>query len=269
MIESFSIWQIRMSRRKFVHITPPMMLGIVMVSVALMAGVVKADVLYNNLSITNSNTYTTSAQNFIGGLGFQTNPWDVQAADDFVLSNPYSITSVTADFLNDFGTAPADGILVEFFADVGGAPSATSDFAVLTQNFTMSSFDNHLNSLLGRRFTVDLSSEDIVLGAGLWWMAVTPVDESESGERYLQVRQTGQPLIGASAYGRNGGAAHGNGYDGGYPGSGSWVEFGSFGPPIPPFQAGDLAMQIEGNLIPAPGVLALLGLAGLCRRRRD
>ena len=232
-----------------------------------------AAVLYNTTSMTDNNTYTTASQNFIGGvLGTPLGePWDVQIADDFTLSDNASITGVTADFLAlDLALPPAEGILVEFFADVGGAPSDAPTAAVFTSSFSTSNFNNHLGSFAGIRMMVDLSSEGITLNSGDWWMAVTPVDTTASGGRYFQVRDTASPLIGLTAHVRNGGVAHANGFDGGWPDTtGGWSAFGTFGGGAPN-APGDVAMRIDGvsAQLPTPGALALLGLAALIRRRR-
>ena len=244
-------------------------IGLAAISLTLTATIAQADtILYSNLAITDNATYNTVAQNYIGGLAFNTTLWDVQAADDFVLSDTYTINSVTADFVASSGASPANGMLVEFFSDVSGAPSASASISIVTQKYSVTEFSNHLDDSIGLRVTVDMSTAGVVLGSGVWWMAVTPVDESISGNRYSQVRQTGLPLLGNTAFGRNGGVAHGNGYTGGYPSS-EWSAFGSFGPQVLPlFQPGDLAMQIQGMVVPAPSVLAVIGLLGLMDQRR-
>lgn len=231
-----------------------------------------AEILYDTTSMTDNNTYTTASQNFIGGVqGTPAGvPWDVQVADDFTLGNAATITGATGDFLSmDLHLPPSDGVLVEFFADVGGEPSDAATVAVLTGSFSTSTFTNHLavRNARGMRIAVDLSAAGITLGAGTWWMALTPVDETPNGGRYFQVRDTVSPLLGATSHARNGGIAHGNGYGGGTGGGGAWRAFGEFGGG----DAGDVAMRIEGIVIPAPGVLAVTGLAGLarCRHRRS
>lgn len=244
-------------------LAPAQLLALGVLSMGLAAANASADVLYDTTWMTDNGTYTQESQNYISSTPFGFGFWDVQVADDFTLSSGHNITSVTADLTAIDGLDPADGVLVEFFSDAGGAPGAASDFAVLTQNYSITNFTNDLSDRTGMRFTVDLSADGITLGAGTWWMSVQPVDESGDGDQYFWVRQADDVLIGNNAHARNGGEAHGNGYSGGY----SSFDWGALDNPHVP---GDVAMRINGTQIPTPGaaIAILLGIGGLQSRRR-
>ena len=69
--------------------------------------------------------------------------------------------------------------------------------------------------------------------------------------------QTGDPVSGSEAWIQNPGGGFGAG-TGANPGSSSGFGFGR----------NDMAFVIEGDVVPAPGALALLGLGGLVAGRR-
>ena len=98
---------------------------------------------------------------------------------------------------------------------------------------------------------------DLVVGPGTFWLGLTPyVDFTIYGQEFHQAA----PIMGDNTAWRNPGGAFGYGTDWTYAyvvdTSGVWQD------------AFDAAILIEGTIVPAPGVLALLGLAGLARRRR-
>ncbi|MEE9231225.1 MAG: hypothetical protein V3U86_11010, partial [Acidobacteriota bacterium] len=128
----------------------------------------------------------------------------------------------------------------------------------------------------GRRITVDVSSFEIVLAPGTWWVSIVAVDETKEGPRYINVRTTGLD-IGNPIHGRNGGIDHGNGYPGIY-GTDDWLTFKDIGS-----TDGEAAIKVEGTLVtpecPADldsdgtvgvkDLLFLLGVWGLCPRKGD
>lgn len=236
-------------------------------TLAITVSAANADVLYDTLG-----DFNTGSQAYIGGFanpGHQGTFWDVQLAEDFAISDGpgFHITSVSADFtttaLGGFQT-PANGLLVEFFQDVGGRPAnwqeAPPVASILTQSFTQTSLGDVGIGTEAAQFTVDLSGDDIELGAGTWWVSVQPVDLTEDGTQYAWLRRSGGVnQIGEPIHRRNGGEAHGNGFPGGW-GSFDWGTGAS--------TSGRLALAVEGTMIPAPGVLALLGIAGFINRGR-
>lgn len=221
-------------------------------------------VLYDTTWMTDNNSYNNSQFSQIAAHSFSPNIIaDSQLADDFTLGGTYNITTVTGDFLSN-GTWGGEGVLVEFFSDNGGAPSAVASsqfFATAGNGLTVTTFTNHLGGSQsnGMRFTVDLSSAGITLGSGTWWMSIVAVHETTPSLRYTWVRTT-EYQEGGVLHRRDGGAAHGNGYGGIY-GTSDWT---AFSPP------GDVAMRVEGTLVPGPGTLMVLSAFGLlgARRRR-
>ena len=207
------------------------------------SGVAVADVIYDTTSMTESQTYNHSHPSFIGGFAQFGQFRDEQASDDFELSDLYDITSVTGDFLNFTPDAfPADGVLVEFFEDIGGMPSEAPSAAALTTAVIVTPFEDSVFGNHGVRVMVDLSDSAITLGAGTWWLSIVPVDETPSGVSYAQVRTVSEKLIGEPGHVRDGGLDHGNGYPGGAYGTNDWLPSIEIGLPN-----GDLAMRIEGS----------------------
>lgn len=247
----------------------PAAAAVLLAAAAMPAG---AAVLYDTTGMTDNQTYDSTNDTFIGGRFSNPGPLDGQLADDFSIASPYDITSVSADFVvSSLNQSPANGFLVEFFSDVGGAPSDTPAAAVLSSDFTASSFTtNVFNPVVwnGRRFTIDLSSDGVSLGAGTWWLSVTPVDETDDGGRFGILR-TGGVNTGSFVHVRDGGIAHANGYTGIY-GVTDWTPLfdSGFGTGIQSFLAGDAALRVEGNLVPSPGAVAMVGVSALAWRRR-
>ncbi len=213
------------------------------VAIATAPGIVKADVLYDTTDMTDNQTYNHSHPSFIGGFAQFGQFRDEGASDDFELSDLYDITSVTGDFLNFTPDAfPADGVLVEFFEDIGGMPSEVPSAAALTTAVIVTPFEDSVFGNHGVRVMVDLSDSAITLGAGTWWLSIVPVDETPSGVSYAQVRTVSEKLIGEPGHVRDGGLDHGNGYPGGAYGTNDWLPSIEIGLPN-----GDLAMKIEGT----------------------
>ena len=99
---------------------------------------------------------------------------------------------------------------------------------------------------------------DIYVGAGeAYWIGLTPI--ADFGV-YSQEFHRAAPIVGCNTAWQNPGGSFGYGADWTYAyvldSTGTWED------------AYDMAMLIEGYYVPAPGALALLGLAGLARRRR-
>lgn len=160
------------------------------------------------------------------------------------------MTSMVEDAVTFFGATPADGLLVEFFEDLGGFPAeapAACYFATGGE-VAVSGFSDTIFGLLGVRMTADISGGGIVLGAGTWWASLVPTDDSSGGDWYYTVRNTAEVIL-ADSHGRDGGGDHGTdcsvgygGYGGGY-GFSDWTSFGTIG-----FGAGTSSRQISGDL---------------------
>ena len=204
-------------------------------------GIVQGDVLYDTTRMSKEGTWDASYSTFIGGAKFFGEDVDLQAADDFELDGTYGITSVTADYETNFGLPPVDGVLVEFFEDLGGFPSEVPIAQVFSAEFVATQIDIH-PLIPGLRLAVDLSNEDITLVPGTWWVSITPVDTAPlGGETYNQLASTTGPF-GIDTHVRNGGSDHGNGL-GGFYGVDDWTLAGLLGG----HEDADLAMKIEGT----------------------
>ena len=207
----------------------------------LAASAAQADVLYDSTDMTDNGTWDTSAQTMISGFAFYGQVRDVQAADDFQLSGVHTITSVTGDFRAAEGTLPADGVLVEFFEDVGDPPSESPFAALIITDFLATLIDDAGWPIY--RIDLDLSGAGITLAAGTWWVSITPVDTTETGSRFFQVASTAG-AFGNNTYYRDGGVDHGNGFPGPL-GVDDWTLPSDIGN----IEDRDIAMKIEGLLV--------------------
>ena len=206
-----------------------------------------ADVLYDTTWMTDDGTWT------VPGVpsqiaAYQTdNPnalIDVNAADDFVLSSSATLTSVTGDFYSN-GTFGGEGLLIEFFGDNDGTPSGVATeavFVTLDNGLSIEPFSTGFPDFPGMRLVADLSSADITLGPGTWWISIVAVHEQTPSQIYRWLRKVGFQN-GLELHVRNGGKAHGNGYQGTW-GTDDWTPISNFGSNKP----GDVAMKIEGTI---------------------
>lgn len=207
------------------------------------AAATHAEVLHDTTAMTDNGAYDGLAENFLGGFAEHNVLLDQQSADDFDLLDRSSITSVTFDLLthSPFAqAAPADGVLIEFWPDDGGAPTDGAIAAYFSTDFELTQFTDTVFGITGLRFSVDLTRAGITLGPGTWWASLVPVDETPSGINYKSIRTEGFP-IGHSGHVRDGGVAHGNGYQGLY-GTPNWEPFSFYG-----LNPSDIAMKIEGE----------------------
>ena len=209
-------------------------------AIGCLAGIVKGDVLYDTTDMTDNKTFDTGGQAFIGGAAFYGSFQDVQATDDFNLDSAHEITSVTGDYGTFFGTPPADGVLVELFEDIDGTPSESPTIAILSSDVTVIPLDDLLG-FPSFRLIANLPDGAVCLGAGTWWIAITPVDETPKGDGFLPFGSTAGNF-GNNTHFRDGGVDHGNGYPGSW-GVNDWT--------LPHLIGNlddlDLAMKIEGT----------------------
>jgi hypothetical protein len=223
------------------------------ITASLATGLTRADVIYDTTAMTDNQAWTFSgigaSQSYIGGaLSNSGTLRDENAADDFSLSAPHLITTVTADFVCLTATPPiipAGGILVEIFSDTGsGHPSEvpTGQFLATAADYAATTFNQTVSTSIapmGLRFTIDLTNANITLGPGTWWLSVVAIDETSQGRRYFWVSRA--PMsIGLSNHRRNGGVDHGNGYSG-TSSSSDWNI------PIGMNVLRDISMKIEGT----------------------
>ena len=172
--------------------------------------------------------------------------YDIVAIDDFSIGSSMNLTSasmVLAGWNGYAGTAGIMGYTVSIFSSLDAA--GTSIYGdVVSEYFDTTSVSGSWTGV-GDLITFDLSG--IELGAGSYWIGITPFNG------FAANGQTGvlQSVIG------DGVSAQAN-------------PAGAFG--FGPYQMteANYAYSLEGDLgaIPAPGALALLGLAGIASRRR-
>lgn len=222
---------------------------------------------------------------YLGGYGaFGTNSYvDGQAADDFVLGGATQLTGVTVDLsAGNPGTGypalitnPADGFFIEIFPDIGGVPSEVpalqrtvlsyANLGAFPGTSLLGTQAPATNAALRATFAIDLSSANVTLGAGTWWISVQPVDMSPFGEVYYWIG-TQAFTNGSAACRRSGGIDHGNNYPAQFVNNDWSVNTGTTA------RGRELSFSLDGVPIPTPGAGLVLGLAvpvcGLRRRRR-
>ena len=197
---------------------------------AALAPAALGSVIINQRGPVLAGQWNATNQVYLGAFGaFSTNSYvDAQVADDFVLGSATQLTGVTVDFtVGTPGTGfppsinnPADGFFIEVFPDIGGRPSE-----VPTVQRTVLSYANlgafpgtsslaiapASNAPMRATFAIDLTSANVTLGAGTWWISVQPVDWSPFGQVYLWA-STQDFTNGSAAHRRSGGIDHGTGY---------------------------------------------------------
>ena len=201
------------------------------VKTAMFAGVVLAagtgsafgDVLYDALvrDINDPLPYSSSYDRVwstIGTANIFGDSYDLQGADDFLLTGAHTITSITVDFDSETGLMPSS-LLVEIFADAGGkpgeAPFATTSVSsgdISTEVFGNPGDWGQTGSEPGYRTTADLSGAGIELGAGTWWVSVVSVTDDD----FNNVFRVYEQATGGDVHYREGGVDHGNGFAGFY-----------------------------------------------------
>ncbi len=203
-------------------------------AIGVMASAAVADILWDNGAPDGSNGYSN---------GFA-NRNQRTLLDDFVLDGD----SILQDFHweHTWGSAPpgsGTGMDLSFRSDAGGAPGNVIATATITSYSEMASGQTYFN----RAGAVSwVTFDEIALGAGTYWFEATIVGPKNNNFWLIRDAVTGNEC---------------------------WVNYDDFGG----LQSGsdhlgapaDLNFVLTG--IPAPGALALLGLAGLAgtRRRRE
>ena len=228
----------------------------------------RADVLFDNLYITDEQLYSLGNGSAIGGYAVFGVDADLQMADDFVVPGPtpWVIEYVTMDYICFLGGDP-DYVLVEIFADIGGHPSETPLAHVITIPAVFPF--NDWMGYTGQRMIGTML--EIQLDPGSYFVAMQPIvcNGWGNGDWYYQLVMDDNNPIGATRHHRDAGQdVNHNGnlgfgpFGGGY-GTNDWLPSSGVG-----YTNGDMVFKVEGYVIPAPAALALLGLAGLARRRR-
>lgn len=169
--------------------------------------------------------------------------YDVVAIDDFTIDSTMSLTSasmVLGGWNGYSGLGGIDGFTVSIFSSVDAAGGSIYG-DVINMWFDTSSL-SPVWSGGGDLISFDLGG--VTLGAGSYWIGITP----------------------ANAYGSNGQTGVYQSDIGDYSGAQA-NPTGAFGF-ITQSTDVNYAYSLEGTGVPAPGALALLGLAGIASRRR-
>ncbi len=193
----------------------------------------RTSIVWDNGGTDGSNGYSEAEASVFGAYR--------STVDDFTLGAATSITGFYGQYITFSGALPAGSAMnLNFFADAGGAPGAY----IATASQTGYSEVLSGNNWFGRDEVVNHSTfSPIVLGAGTYWVEMQIVGV----ENVFHMVHAGVT------------------------GSECWVNYADIGTgPGSAFfgAAADMAFALEGDVVPAPSALALLGLAGLAGRRR-
>jgi uncharacterized protein (TIGR03382 family) len=224
-----------------------MKLALAFVAALGLACVAPGDVIFDNGGPDGSNGL--SAGYFSFGLR--------ECADDFILGDEYPLWNVEdAHFeyiwYNGNGMGYIDMVEVLFYEDTGAGPALTpmanspGPSPVVNEQMTGNFYFSR------ESIAYDVEFDCVELEPGVtYWVSLTPMDCPENG--FWLTSAAGQ----ANIFGQQ---AYVSMPDVGYP---KWTPgFSAFG------EYYDLNFYLTGYGIPAPGALALLGLAGLVSRRR-
>ena len=164
-----------------------------------------------------------------------------------VVSTGWTVQSVSAYFTNNMGNwAGVTQARLNIFSKTGTLPVAADDpTAGSTVGVSLTN--------LGSSWEITASGLNVNVPIGDYWIGLTPLTNfGTQGQEFHQAA----PIIGDDTAFRNPGGGFGLGT--------AWQTTAALGPDW--IGVYDGAFKVEG--IPAPGALALLGLAGLIGRRR-
>lgn len=195
----------------------------------------RTSIVWDNGDTDGSNGYSEIHSSL--GFGFTRS-----TVDDFTLTSATNITGYYGLYLTNSGILPAGySMALNFYADAGGAPGAYVGSSAETGYSEAPTGRNWF----GRDEVVNHSTfSPIALGAGTYWVEMQIIGFENA---YHMVHS-------------------------GVTGSEAWVNYSDFGGAFPGSAlfgvAADMAFALEGDVIPAPSALALLGIAGMAGRRR-
>ena len=216
--------------------------GLAAVATCALTAFASADVIMDQIgSLDGANTAggsVSASQDFDAYADY-----DVVALDDFTIDSAMNLSSasmVLGGWNGYAGLTGVDGFTVSIFSSVDAA-GASIYGDVLAMWFDTASANG---DWLGGGDLISFDLGGVELAAGSYWIGITP----------------------ANAYGANGqtGAYHSDLGDN----SGAQANpAGAFGF-ITQSTGVNYAYRLDGTAVPAPGALALLGLAGIAARRR-
>ncbi|MCC7290869.1 MAG: hypothetical protein IT449_02270 [Phycisphaerales bacterium] len=138
-----------------------------------------AEVLHDNLCITEQGLYDRYPFNICGGDAYFGHPENWQLADRFEIDESYWITTATVDYITVFGVAP-ESVCARFFE--GRPPEyCTQPYArahcgetMLAGSFDWDPIEGDFGEFEGRRATVRFR-EMCRLTEGKWYLSMQPV----------------------------------------------------------------------------------------------
>ena len=220
--------------------------GLVCASAMAISGAASADILWDQ------SNYDTAASAYVNQAFGNFADFSTYMVNDITVDpGGWNVTSVTTYHTYTNGIWPLSGqAQVNVFARDAAAPGAGDDpSGGMVVDFTAVD--------LGDGTIAITAALDMDLAAGDYWIGMTPIlDFGIFGQEFHR----GAPIVGLDTHFRNPGGGFGVGTDWGTAGAlfaGDWD--GVY----------DAAMLVEGRVVPAPGVAALLvgGLLAVRRRR--
>lgn len=193
----------------------------------------RTSIVWDNGDTDGSNGYSEAVSSIFGAYR--------STVDDFTLTSTTDLTGYYGLYLSFSGALPVGSSMnLNFYSDAGGSPGAF----VATASETGYSEMTTGRTWFGRAEVVNHSTfSPITLGPGTYWVEMQIVGV-ENAFHMVHAGVTG---------------------------SEAWVNYADLGvgPGSAIFgSAADMAFALEGDVVPAPSALALLGLAGLAGRRR-
>jgi len=227
-----------------VLIFPGTVAGAVLLTTSMASGQASDPIVYDNMPSGYNPDGITSSQLDTAY------PFNSQVADDFVLSGDFFITGMTwvGGFFNgDPIEVPAWNLIM--YNDAGGTPTGggLADPSVSAFFIAMPGVVNRVDNGDGTfTWSTDFGSSIALTGGTTYWVAIQgehffppQYGQAASLDQVGNFATSGFPLLGTDYW-------TGLPYDG----------------------VSDVAFQLHGVVIPTPGALALIGLAGLVSRRR-
>jgi hypothetical protein len=212
-----------------------MKLALTFVAAFAFASAASADLLWDNYDTDGSNGYSMADASVFGAQRALLDDFEVPDGG-WVLQDFHALM-----LWNSSGVGKGTDFVLEFRPDIGGAPDPNP--GIQTTGHIYSEELTGRNWFSRQEVELSLQFDDVALDPGIWWWWGYVVGPENA---FMMVDQTTVLL------------------------SECWVDYDDFSGLVPgSTQFGveaDLAFQITG--IPAPGALALLGLAGLVSRRR-
>lgn len=173
--------------------------------------------IYDMTDIIGDQRYDSGTGHAIAGAGIFGDIYDLQMCDDFELVYERVITRARNDFGCFLASDPADGALVEFFRDAEGVPEESPAWAVIAppEDVSTEEYTDSIFGLFGLTVIADIREAGVRLRPGRWWVSITPVDLTFSGDWYYAFWDEDR-RAGTSTHLRDGGLDHGTGFEGGY-----------------------------------------------------